>query len=108
MSCPHAIADLRPRPLLRLRAHPLRIALVGMTAALGIAGIVLDFNGWLLLASVLAVAGYVAAERHYTLRGPLRERRWQNGQCVACGFSLHGNTSGVCPECGTPYNGTAA
>ena len=29
MSCPHAIADLKPRPLLRLRAHPLRIALVG-------------------------------------------------------------------------------
>ena len=29
MSCPHAIADRAPRPLLRLRAHPLRIALVG-------------------------------------------------------------------------------
>jgi ferrous iron transport protein B len=29
MPCPHAIADLKPRPLLRLRAHPLRIALVG-------------------------------------------------------------------------------
>jgi len=29
MSCPHAVADLTPRPLLRLRAHPLRIALVG-------------------------------------------------------------------------------
>lgn len=29
MSCPHAIADLTPRPLLRLRAHPLKIALVG-------------------------------------------------------------------------------
>jgi ferrous iron transport protein B len=29
MSCPHAVATLRPRPLLRLRAHPLRIALVG-------------------------------------------------------------------------------
>jgi ferrous iron transport protein B len=29
MSCPHAIPDLSPRPLLRLRAHPLRIALVG-------------------------------------------------------------------------------
>jgi ferrous iron transport protein B len=29
MSCLHAIADLTPRPLLRLRAHPLRIALVG-------------------------------------------------------------------------------
>ncbi|HYT67247.1 MAG TPA: ferrous iron transporter B [Vicinamibacterales bacterium] len=29
MPCPYAIADLMPRPLLRLRAHPLRIALVG-------------------------------------------------------------------------------
>jgi len=29
MSCPHAIPGLRPTPLLRLRAHPLRIALVG-------------------------------------------------------------------------------
>ncbi len=29
MSCAHAIAALTPSPLLRLRAHPLRIALVG-------------------------------------------------------------------------------
>src|SRR4029453_17950282 len=29
MSCPHAVGNLRSRPLLRLRAHPLRIALVG-------------------------------------------------------------------------------
>lgn len=31
----------------------------------------------------------------------LREanRRWDN-QCVDCGYSLKGNTSGVCPECG--------
>src|SRR3954465_9775163 len=29
MSCPHALADLAPRPLIRLPAHPLRIALVG-------------------------------------------------------------------------------
>ena len=29
MSCPHAIEGLTPKPLLRLRAHPLRIALVG-------------------------------------------------------------------------------
>ena len=29
MPCPHAVADTRPKPLLRLRAHPLRIALVG-------------------------------------------------------------------------------
>src|SRR5262245_10075676 len=29
MSCPHAIRGLEPAPLLRLRAHPLRVALVG-------------------------------------------------------------------------------
>src|SRR5215218_5173965 len=29
MPCPHAVIDLEPKPLLRLRAHPLRIALVG-------------------------------------------------------------------------------
>ena len=29
MPCPHAAVNLTPRPLLRLRAHPLRIALVG-------------------------------------------------------------------------------
>ncbi len=29
MSCPHAIAAATPAPLLRLRSHPLRIALVG-------------------------------------------------------------------------------
>ncbi len=29
MACPHAIPDLSPPPLLRLRAHPLRIVLVG-------------------------------------------------------------------------------
>jgi ferrous iron transport protein B len=29
MSCPRAVAELSPPPLLRLRAHPLRIALVG-------------------------------------------------------------------------------
>jgi ferrous iron transport protein B len=29
MACPHAVASLKASPLLRLRAHPLRIALVG-------------------------------------------------------------------------------
>src|SRR5512143_626031 len=29
MPCPHAIPDFKATPLLRLRAHPLRIALVG-------------------------------------------------------------------------------
>lgn len=30
-----------------------------------------------------------------------RRIRRKHNQCVACGYSLTGNTSGVCPECGT-------
>jgi hypothetical protein len=32
-------------------------------------------------------------------RAGQRERR---GRCRSCGYSLTGNVSGVCPECGTP------
>jgi hypothetical protein len=33
----------------------------------------------------------------------LRYRRRQRpGLCVQCSYNLNGNTSGVCPECGTP------
>jgi len=27
--------------------------------------------------------------------------RWHPGLCKNCFYELHGNTSGVCPECGT-------
>ena len=31
-----------------------------------------------------------------------RARRWaREGRCAACGYDLAGNTSGICPECGT-------
>jgi hypothetical protein len=39
-------------------------------------------------------------------------RRWQQlrerlraGRCLVCSYDLTGNTSGVCPECGTPVAG---
>lgn len=36
------------------------------------------------------------------IRGPLRRRRRRKrGQCLRCAYSLEGNVSGVCPECGT-------
>jgi hypothetical protein len=36
------------------------------------------------------------------IRGPLsRSQRRKKHQCLFCGYSLTGNTSGVCPECGT-------
>ncbi len=39
------------------------------------------------------------------IRAPLRRyrrrRRRKRGLCLTCGYNLTGNTSGVCPECGT-------
>jgi len=31
-----------------------------------------------------------------------RRRRIPPGHCQRCSYNLTGNTSGVCPECGTP------
>jgi len=28
--------------------------------------------------------------------------RGKVGRCIRCGYNLKGNTSGICPECGTP------
>ena len=39
-------------------------------------------------------------------RERLAERR-RRGLCTACGYSLTGNTSGVCPECGTAVKAKA-
>ncbi len=37
------------------------------------------------------------------IRGFLRRRlRKTGGRCVVCGYTLAGNMSGICPECGTP------
>jgi hypothetical protein len=37
------------------------------------------------------------------IKGPYRRRRRRSrGDCLHCGYSLTGNTSGTCPECGAP------
>ena len=36
-----------------------------------------------------------------------RRRRLAAGRCVACGYDLTANTSGVCPECGMAVKGKA-
>jgi hypothetical protein len=43
-----------------------------------------------------------------TLRWAGRRRRLKLSLCLRCGYSLTGNTSGVCPECGTAVTGKAA
>ena len=43
----------------------------------------------------------------WIVRFSLSHRAHQQGRCAICGYNLTGNTSGVCPECGTPVAGTA-
>ncbi|MDO8630717.1 MAG: hypothetical protein Q7R41_09505, partial [Phycisphaerales bacterium] len=33
-----------------------------------------------------------------------RRSQHRRGLCVKCAYNLTGNTTGVCPECGTPVN----
>jgi hypothetical protein len=49
---------------------------------------------------VVALTAIFAAS-FWWLRGRCRRKFGRNG-CPACGYNLTGNTSGVCPECGTP------
>jgi hypothetical protein len=42
------------------------------------------------------VMGHIVFKR----RERRRDMRRQNNLCVACGYNLTGNVSGVCPECG--------
>jgi hypothetical protein len=46
-----------------------------------------------------AIMPGVFAARHLIARRARRLRRPE--LCRACGYNLHGNISGVCPECGT-------
>lgn len=55
----------------------------------------IDFPLWVLF---VLLAVYPAVVFH---RGPLRRRRRRSQmQCVACGYDLTANVSGICPECG--------
>ncbi len=54
---------------------------------------------WLFAVLWTPVAGYGL---HSVVARPLRKwHRRRRGLCVTCAYDLTGNTSGVCPECGT-------
>jgi hypothetical protein len=61
----------------------------------------ITFPYWL---PALFLAVPVAAGAVHIRRRRRRARRTRTGLCVSCGYSLAGNTSGVCPECGTPVS----
>ena len=54
--------------------------------------------GAFLLPTVLLGGSGLDLYKQY--RALWRERRRSQGRCVCCGYSLRGNVSGVCPECG--------
>ncbi len=61
----------------------------------GLAGAMIKFPLWapFLMFCIPPAVAFV--------QGPLRRYRRRNrNQCIQCGYSLTGNTSGICPECG--------
>ena len=62
----------------------------------GDGGQLMVFPAWILLVAtlILPVVGIVRWRR--------RARRRGRSLCIECGYNLTANTSGVCPECGTP------
>ena len=58
-----------------------------------------DYFGYVLAG--IGIALWVWALRTET-RALVHRDRDRLGLCRACGYNLTGNTSGVCPECGTP------
>jgi hypothetical protein len=58
--------------------------------------IILQFPLWGIVALSLLLPTYASAR-------VLKRRKWlRTGRCASCGYYLTGNTSGICPECGTP------
>lgn len=61
----------------------------------------------LMLLPSLAVLGAAVVVMPWIIGRMRRRDRAKNFQCPACGYNLFGNTSGVCPECGTPTQSKA-
>jgi hypothetical protein len=64
-----------------------------------------NWLGFGFLLSIQTVVGYFVALVFVHLRivAALPEiRKRVGGLCLQCGYDLTGNTSGICPECGTP------
>ena len=70
----------------------------GISVTLGIPIVLSSY----LVAGIVSVATW-----HFFTLWCIRRRRARlirAGLCRSCGYDLTGNTSGVCPECGTPVN----
>ena len=50
---------------------------------------------------LIVLFGFLPANWLVRYRRVLQAQRRSEGRCLNCGYDLKGNTSGVCPECGT-------
>jgi hypothetical protein len=58
---------------------------------------------WAIIGRSLLVLTVLAILPCWWMSARLRQRRRRkNNLCLSCGYNLTANTSGVCPECGTP------
>jgi hypothetical protein len=58
-------------------------------------------NNGMLLATAVVPLIWVSIFGYQFFRRRVRELRGVSNRCIDCGYDLTGNTSGVCPECGT-------
>jgi len=90
---------------------PLLYADIGRNASLWHAYGLADYqaNQWLMplcITAGLIASGEIGMRRFEEwLRRRANARRVRQGVCLACGYNLTGNISGVCPECGTAIPG---
>ncbi len=61
------------------------------------------FDGWAIFLNLWLLATILIVLGGGRLAFEFRRTRWRRrqGRCRCCGYSLEGNLSGTCPECGT-------
>jgi hypothetical protein len=82
------------------RSTGLLLSLIFVGAGMSIVGHYLQWSPVIVGAPLFLIVGNYARTSGDPARRR-RERRIAAGRCVACGYNLTGNISGVCPECGT-------
>ena len=92
----------------RRRAIVLLLCVVVLAAVTAVSDVAPDWSACAAYAAVCALAAVVALAAAHTFFLPMvegmreaeQEDRRRRGKCLACGYLLKGNVSGVCPECG--------
>src|SRR5215472_12786227 len=92
--------------------HSFLAAVFGSGAAMGSTSVLDSFVHGSLIRLVLALLIFVITTPfvYWLIRRDewrlLRAGRLSRGECWWCGYNLTGNTSGICPECGTTVPAT--